>query len=393
MRWTSIAFPSYLGRNMVLRASSIALMCTSDEIGGMERVVCSLARGLAARKIPVDTYISATAGSDALVEWCKKQGVCARPTRALLKVDAPHTWSSAARLAVLVRQTGARLVNFHYGSNFVSLKDVLGARLGGTSAIHATLHMAVGWDQLGERKRKATRLAARYVSKFIAISRETEIVLRQAGVPQDKIELVYCGVAAPAPTSREFGRKRFGIPEDAFVVLSASRLVPFKGVLEVVQACAQALPACPDIVLMVAGDGSERLPLEREARRLLPNRVVFLGAVADRMEDAYAAADVFAMASSMEGLPLVYIEAAMQGVPSIASDTGGTREVVLDGETGIIVPPRDAAATADAITRLHQAKALRESLGAAAKVRSMAAFTEARMIEDYCRLFGLEKSG
>jgi glycosyltransferase involved in cell wall biosynthesis len=109
--------------------------------------------------------------------------------------------------------------------------------------------------------------------------------------------------------------------------------------------------------------------------------------------DLYAASDLFALPSYLEGFGLVYVEAAFHGVPSIGADMGGTREAILDGETGLLVPPGDRAALAGAIQRLRDDAVLRRRFGAAARARARARFAPARMADEYAAVFWPEGSG
>jgi glycosyltransferase involved in cell wall biosynthesis len=141
-----------------------------------------------------------------------------------------------------------------------------------------------------------------------------------------------------------------------------------------------------DVVLLVAGDGPERAALQVAASASLGARAHFAGWVEEGISDIYAAADVFALASRREAFGLVYQEAAIYGLPLIGCDIPGTRESIVDGKTGILVPVRDPRALAAAITRLKDDEPLRRRLGDAARARALAHFTEDMMVDAYDRL-------
>jgi len=136
----------------------------------------------------------------------------------------------------------------------------------------------------------------------------------------------------------------------------------------------------------VGGSGPERNVLEGRAAELLGARAIFLGQVPDKL-DLYAACDVFALPSHMEGFGLVYVEAAFHGVPSIGARVGGVPDAVIDGETGLLVPVGDPDALANAIGRLRDDPALRARLGEAARARAYAEFTMDRLADRYERIF------
>ena len=151
-------------------------------------------------------------------------------------------------------------------------------------------------------------------------------------VPADRFEVVDAARRADA-------RRRFELPPDAPVALYMAALVDYKDPGTAVDAVA----LLPDTHLLVAGDGPERSRMETYARARLGARVHFVGVIPDPAS-AFAAANLLVLPSLTEGMPGVTIEAGLSGVPVVATDVGAVREVVLDGVTGVVVPPRDPAA-------------------------------------------------
>ena len=120
---------------------------------------------------------------------------------------------------------------------------------------------------------------------------------------------------------------------------------------------------------VIAGDGPDRPAVEREVRRLGLESVVRLAGERDDVGELLAAADMFVLSSRSEGLPLSILEAMAAGLPIVASSVGGVPELVVDGETGLLVPPGDPHALAAAIERLLDDPALRRQLGTAGRTR------------------------
>jgi phosphatidyl-myo-inositol dimannoside synthase len=173
-------------------------------------------------------------------------------------------------------------------------------------------------------------------------------------------------------------RVRFGIADDAVVVLGQSRLVPRKGFDMLVRASAQLAPMRPKLQVLIGGAGRDRDRLEKLALELRAP-VRFLGRVADdELASVFGLADVFAMVCrnrwgglEQEGFGIVFSEAAAAGVPQVAGRSGGSHEAVIDGETGFVVDnPRDANAVSEAIARLVDDPALRARMGEAARLRA-----------------------
>ena len=181
---------------------------------------------------------------------------------------------------------------------------------------------------------------------------------------------------------RAAARVALGLPVDALVVVSVSRLVPRKGMDVLVDAAAVLAPTFPSLVVAIGGDGRERGRLEARARaRGAPVR--FLGRVPDEsLPSLYGAADLFVMACrnrwlglEQEGFGIVFLEAAACGVAQVAGRSGGADEAVDDGRTGLVVDrPDDAGALGRALRRLLADDDLRLSMGRAARARAEDSF-------------------
>jgi len=178
-------------------------------------------------------------------------------------------------------------------------------------------------------------------------------------------------------------RRRFGLPLDANVVLSVSRLVPRKGMDTLIEATYRVARSRPGVLLVIAGDGRDRARLMRLARRhTLPVR--FLGRVGDDVLPLlYGSADVFALLCrnrwaglEQEGFGIVFLEAAACGVAVVAGRSGGAAEAVADGRSGVVLQrSSDAHEAAEALAVLLSDPARRAALGAAGRQRAEALFS------------------
>lgn len=158
-------------------------------------------------------------------------------------------------------------------------------------------------------------------------------------------------------------------PGDPLVVGTMSRLSPEKGIEHLLRAMALLRDERVALDLRIAGDGPSRASLERLAEQLrLRGSVRFLGEIAhEDVPEALRQLDIFAMPSTWEGFGVSALEASAMELPVVASDVHGIPDVVLHGETGLLVPPADARALASAIARLAGDAALRRALGAAGR--------------------------
>lgn len=179
------------------------------------------------------------------------------------------------------------------------------------------------------------------------------------------------------------------LPADPPVLLCPARLMHQKG-LDVALVALSLLAHRPEVRLVIAGEGPEGPTLRAQARRLgIDGRVEFLGLVSpDRMPSILNEATVVLMPSRWEGLPVAALEAAMLARPVVATDVGGVTEIVVDGETGLIVEPEDPESLARTVERLLDDPAFAASLGMRARERALAGFTVDRSAERYDALYG-----
>jgi glycosyltransferase involved in cell wall biosynthesis len=140
----------------------------------------------------------------------------------------------------------------------------------------------------------------------------------------------------------------------------------------------------PDVRFVIVGDGELRAELEREAP---PGRFLFTGERED-VPELLASFDLFALPSLFEGLCYAVIEAQAAGVPVVATPVGGVRENVVDGETGLVVPPSDPRALADAINRLLDDPREARRLADEAQRRVLERYSLTRMVEETLALYG-----
>ena len=173
-------------------------------------------------------------------------------------------------------------------------------------------------------------------------------------------------------------RQRFGLGEDALVLLSVSRLVPRKGMDNLIRTAASLQSEHPNLELVIAGVGRDLSRLQAIAKRNLAH-VKFLGRVPDEdLPSLYGTADIFAMLCrerwgglEQEGFGVVFLEASASGIPQVAGDSGGAAEAVAHGETGFVVPShRPNKHMTDAFRRLAEDSALRRQMGENARRRA-----------------------
>jgi glycosyltransferase involved in cell wall biosynthesis len=238
----------------------------------------------------------------------------------------------------------------------------------------------------------AERLLAGRASALVAVTERVRRDILARGIGrQDRVVVVPLGLdldpMIAAPARRGELRRELGLAADVPLVGIVARLVPVKAHETFLQAVRAIAPVRPDAVFLVVGDGERRSALEAMVRELgLAGRVRFLGWRAD-LDRLYADLDVVVLTSKNEGSPVALIEAMAAGRPVVSTRAGGVEDVVVDGETGRVVPVGDDAAVARAILDLleHPTEAAR--LGAAARDAVRARFASARLVDDVDRLY------
>ena len=188
-------------------------------------------------------------------------------------------------------------------------------------------------------------------------------------------------------------RTSIGASPDDVIVGYAGRMVPVKDLRTLIRAFAEARVAVPTLRLMLAGDGPERPGVEALVAELgLGDRVHFIGWT-DDLGHLYATLDMFVLSSLNEGTPVAGIEAMAAARPVVATRVGGVPDVVEHERSGLLVPPRDPSALADAIVRLARDPQLRRAMGAAGRERARAQYSHTRLVDDIERIYvtGLER--
>lgn len=187
--------------------------------------------------------------------------------------------------------------------------------------------------------------------------------------------------------SRATARRTLGLGDTALAITTVGRLTGIKDHALFLAAADRMANQMRDVVFLIAGDGELRAVLEEDARRRgLGDRVRFLGWRRD-LATIYAASDLFMLTSKNEGTPVALIEAMASGVPGVATDVGGVRDVIASESLGIVVPHGDATALADAARGLLTDVDRRRRMGSAARESVMATFTVARLTRDIADVY------
>jgi glycosyltransferase involved in cell wall biosynthesis len=271
-------------------------------------------------------------------------------------------------LVALGRRLGARILHVH-GYAAADFGRLAARHLGAKLVLHE--HFAD--PRMPAYQGLADRLLARFTDRAIAVSASTsEFLARERHIPRDVIRLIWNGAPlgefAPVGHERaEAVRRELGLPLDALVIGAVGRLSEQKGHRYLLDAAAIVLRRAPEAWVLVAGDGDLDQSLRQQARDLgIASRIVFAGHRAD-VPAILGAIDVLCISSTYEGTPLALFEAMASGKAIVSTAVDGCREVLEEGATGLLVPPRDPAALAAALLKALLDAGLRQNLGHAAQ--------------------------
>jgi glycosyltransferase involved in cell wall biosynthesis len=251
------------------------------------------------------------------------------------------------------------------------------ARLAGVRRVVHTRHGRR--PQLTRRQVALVQLASRLADHFVCVSEDAARLSVEQGVAAHRVRTIWNGI--------DTDRFSYAGPRSAGPIVTVARLVPEKGVEFLVRAAAQAVRVFPSMRVEIAGDGPCLPELTRLTELLgLSRSVRFLGRVRD-VPGLLARASLFVLPSLSEGVSLTLLEAMARGLPVVATSIGGNREVVADGETGLLMPAGDPAALAAAILRLCSDPLDAEAMGKAGRRRVEQFFDVRRTVAAYEALY------
>lgn len=354
------------------------------DLGGTERQLIALVKGLdRSRFLPIVYCLTATGPLAADLEEAGVKVKC-------FGLRGLKVWRNPIRVAQCLlaffndlKKEKPKIVH-----GFLFHAYILGtfaAKLAGVPIVIASRR------SLGHFKEKkwhyllAERLANRMTDLIVANSEAVrDDVIRQEKVEPAKVRVVYNGVdpalyEIPADPAL---RTSLGIPEEARIVGVVANLIHYKGHRFLLQAWRTVKQKIPGARLLLVGDGPLRGALEELAQELgLEKEVRFLGSRQD-VPRLFALMDVAVLPSLEEGFPNAILEAMAAGKPVVATNVGGIPEAVIHGKTGLLVPPKDPQALADAIIQLLCDPKLAEEMGKAGRERVTKEFGLDRMVKE-----------
>ena len=268
-------------------------------------------------------------------------------------------FDKAIKLARIIRKEGINLVHSH-----TPLGGVILSRLGGWLAGVPVITHTHTWDFINpnpfvkQYQFILSWITSRlFCAKVIAVSESVKKEIIKQGVTANKIAVIYNGIDLDggrySKTPIEI-RKEFGLKENQYIIGEVARLCIDKGQCILIKAMQKVVKKNPDTIFMIIGEDLERAgEYEKELKVLasdlhIRQHIIFVGYRSD-ITELINAFDLFVLPSFVEGLSVVILEAMAAKKPVITTSVGGNPEIVIDGETGTLIPPEDPDKLAEAI--------------------------------------------
>jgi len=294
-------------------------------------------------------------------------------TRVALPLANEFDLYSAWRIAQIVRAEGVDVLHAHtsHAHSLACLARRMAGR--GKVVVHRRVSFAPKGDWFNRKKYAAP-------DRLVAVSHHVAEVLLQAGIPPARVRVVHSAVDLARLEVSAASRADLGVPEGVPLLVSAGALVGHKDHACLLDAFAKLQAEYPTARLLIAGEGDLRAALEAQIAALhLRDSVTLLGHRSD-VPALIRAADVYVSSSWSEGLGTSVLEALACSVPVVATVAGGVSEMVIDGETGWLVPNRDPAALAAALGEALRDRSRALAMAARGRAHVEAHFTAERMV-------------
>lgn len=361
------------------KVKTILFLSTSSGPGGAEQVISNLAASLDPAKYRGVLCVFRPG-------WIQERSQARGVPTYVIPTQGMTDWRWACRFRDLLKGEQVDLIHAHeFDANVqgAAVAAYLGIPL--VATVHGKHYF---WEKL--RRRLAYRWVSRHAT-MVAVSEDLKrFIVQNVGIDSARIPVLYNGVDVPLPPDPadiEACRREMNLPESDRVIGVVGNLYPVKGHQYLIDAIPAVLGKYPNTSFLFAGRGHLESDLKQQVNRLgLDKQVHFLGLRQD-IPRILALLDVFVLPSLSEGLSMAILEAMMAGRPVIATRVGGNPEIVLDGETGFLVPSKDSHALAESLITLLKDRHLANQFGEKGKRRAEDQFSLQTMVNAYQSLY------
>lgn len=368
------------------RAHTVVFLAPMMGVGGAERQFYLLMRALlGTRWTPLLVTLN---GRGRFFDEAKSSGI----ESIYLEIPSLDLFRGARAVRALMRRPDVDVV-LARGFSATTLARLAKIGLRNAPAVVVAEHSTGRSASRRWRHDVIDRLLAPVASAFVAVAHsQVPYLIGDKALPSSRIRVIHNGIEYDPylNSNRKVARAELGFGSDEFVVGIVAALRPEKDHLTFMRAAAGLTEIGEEARFIIVGDGPTRAALEVEAKRLgllEADRLRFLGS-RDDVENLYAAMDVFSLSSNtVETLPMSVLEAMGSSVAVVATHVGGLPELVVEGQTGLLVSPGDPGALARAWDSLRRDRQLCTAMGAAGRIRAQEEFSSAAMGSAYAELF------
>jgi glycosyltransferase involved in cell wall biosynthesis len=347
--------------------------------GGAEKQLALLAAGLPRDEFEV--HVAVLTHSGPLEADLREAGIPLEMIHKRWKLDPPAYW----RLRRYIKRLGPQIVHtWLFAANAYGRHAAVAARVPHIVAGERCVDPWKGRIQLA-----IDRSLARRTERIVTNSSGVRDFYVQHGLPAEKFTIIPNGIAPSRlePIPREPLLRELGLPADARLIGAVGRLWPQKRVKDLIWAADLLKSARDDSHLLIIGDGPQRWRLERyRDQNEVADRVHFLGERND-VSQILPHLDCLWLASAYEGQSNAVMEAMLAGIPVVATDIPGNRDLVVPGQTGYLVPVGDRAAFARHTHVLLEDRSLAQRMGAAGRLRMQRDFSVDQMISRHAEFY------
>ncbi len=352
------------------------------KIGGAERVIANIATGLNKQNFDMGAWCITRGGE--IADELNEKGIKVK----VLGIISYYNPLNILKLARLLKNAKPDIVHTH--GYFASVIGRIAAKIAGILILINHVHSTY-WDY---RKRHILmeKFLSIFTHKIICCSKAVEDFVRDyERIKPSKTVVIYNGVDEGNFSTFKNGssaKAQLGVDSGVSLVGTVSSLAPHKGHKYLIQAAPMILDIFPSTKFLIVGDGILREKLEEQVKNLnLISNVIFTG-TRKNIPDLLSAMDIFVLPScSREGLGISIIEAMAAEKPVVATDIGGIPDVVKNGETGLLVLPRNSEALAQAIIELLRNPKKANTMGKKGRIRFQEKFTNKRMLSEVENLY------
>ncbi len=361
----------------------VLLIIPTLERGGAGKQLTMLASGL--RRQGIDPFVCVLTRDGPLRQTLDENSVPVKVTGRRWKVDPRAYW----QLRKHIKRIAPDVVHtWTFEANAYGRAAARAAGVKHLVAGERCIDPGKRWHQLAIDRR-----LAKQTSCIVTNSSGVRDYYSKHGIPASKFEVIPNGVEAVTldrdqrQQRRAALRENLGLPQDAKIQVTVGRLCSQKRIKDTIWAAELLKVIRADSHLLIVGDGPQRKILQRYARLVeVDDRVHFLGQRED-VPQILSGCDCFWLASAYEGQSNALMEAMAYGLPVVATDIAGNRDLVVDGETGFLVPVGDRAAIARQTQLLLEDTPLARNMGEAGSQRMREEFTVQQMIDRHVQLY------